>query len=160
MWNIKNCQRNFFKVFEALKRHWKPWEVDTELLKWNWLGENCCVVVKNMSANAEDARDTSPVPRVKKIPLSRKWQPTPVFFPESTMDKGASQAMGSQRVGHNWVHTHRWDPHLTYFSLRGFSSLCGYTKVQGERYLDCRAGYHSVKLSERLKIEKKMVESS
>ena len=105
MWNIKNCQRNFFKVFEALKRHWKPWEVDTELLKWNWLGENCCVVVKNMSANAEDARDTSPVPRVKKIPLSRKWQPTPVFFPESTMDKGASQAMGSQRVGHNWVHT-------------------------------------------------------
>ena len=41
-------------------------------------------------------------PWVKKIPWRRKWQPTPVFLRESSMDRGAwgLQSMGLQRVGH------------------------------------------------------------
>ena len=35
-------------------------------------------MVKNLPANTGDARDN---PRVRKIPWSRKWQPTPVFLP-------------------------------------------------------------------------------
>ena len=35
--------------------------------------------IKNPPANAGDERDTSPW--VRKIPWSRKWQPTPVFSP-------------------------------------------------------------------------------
>ena len=38
------------------------------------------LVVKNLPANAGDARDTGSIP-VEKIPWSRKWHPTPVFLP-------------------------------------------------------------------------------
>ena len=35
---------------------------------------------------------------VEKIPWRRKWQPTPVFLPEKSMDRGACrlQSMGSE----------------------------------------------------------------
>ena len=38
-------------------------------------------MVKNLPANAGDARDTAFDPWVRKIHWSRKWQPTPVFLP-------------------------------------------------------------------------------
>ena len=42
-------------------------------------------------------------PWVRKIPLRRKWQPTPVFLPgESHREEpGGLQSMGLQRVGHD-----------------------------------------------------------
>ena len=47
------------------------------------------------------------------LPWRRAWQPTPVFLPgESpwTEESGRLQAMGLQRVRHDWAtkHTHRW----------------------------------------------------
>ena len=47
------------------------------------------------------------------LPWRRAWQPTPVFLPgESpwTEESGGLQAMGLQRVRHDWAtkHTHRW----------------------------------------------------
>ena len=45
-------------------------------------------VVKNLPANAGDARDTGSIPR--KSPWRRKWQPTPVFFNlGNPMNRGA-----------------------------------------------------------------------
>ena len=38
-------------------------------------------VVKNLPANAGDARDVGSIPRLGRVPWSRKWQPTPVFLP-------------------------------------------------------------------------------
>ena len=38
-------------------------------------------VLKNLSANTGDARDSISIPGFRKIPWRRKWQPTPVFFP-------------------------------------------------------------------------------
>ena len=43
-------------------------------------------------------------PWVRKIPWSRKWQPTPVFLPGKipwTEEPGRLQSMGSQIVGHD-----------------------------------------------------------
>ena len=42
-------------------------------------------------------------PWVGKIPWRRAWQPTPVFFLENPMDRGAWQATvhGFARVGHD-----------------------------------------------------------
>ena len=37
--------------------------------------------VKNPPANAGDARDSGSIPGSGRFPWSRKWQPTPVFFP-------------------------------------------------------------------------------
>ena len=47
-------------------------------------------------------------PWVGKIPWRRKWQPTPVFFPGESHDRGAWQAtvLGLQRVGHGWATKH------------------------------------------------------
>ena len=45
---------------------------------------------------------------VGKIPWRRAWQPTPVCFPGKppwTQETGGLQAVGMQRVGHNWVST-------------------------------------------------------
>ena len=47
-------------------------------------------------------------PWVRKIPWRRKWQPTPVFLPGKipwTKEPGGLKSMGSQRVGHDWIHT-------------------------------------------------------
>ena len=59
-------------------------------------------------------------PWVRKIPWRRKWQPTPVFLPGNPTDRGASQAtqsVGSQRIGHNWVSTSK---HLEYGRLNNY----------------------------------------
>ena len=42
-------------------------------------------VVKNLPANMFD-------PRVGKIPWRMKWQPTPIFLPGKSQDRGAWQA--------------------------------------------------------------------
>ena len=38
-------------------------------------------MVKNLSANAGDARDMGLVPRLARSPGVGKWRPTPVFLP-------------------------------------------------------------------------------
>jgi len=56
------------------------------------------LVVKNLPANAGDARD-----EVQSLG-GRKWQPTPVFLPEEfhgQEEPGGLQFMGLQRVGHD-----------------------------------------------------------
>ena len=55
-------------------------------------------MVKNLPANAADARDTGSNPWIRKIPWSRKRQPTPVFLSEKSHGQraGELQAMGSQ----------------------------------------------------------------
>ena len=55
-------------------------------------------MVKNLPANAGDARDEV------RSPGGRKWQPTPVFLPEEfhgQEEPGGLQFMGLQRVGHD-----------------------------------------------------------
>ena len=47
-------------------------------LTWGFPGDE---MVKNLPANAADARDVGSIHGVGKIPWSRKWQPTPVFLP-------------------------------------------------------------------------------
>ena len=59
-------------------------------------------VVKNLPANAGDARDVSFNPWVRKISWRRKWQPTPVFLPGKF--QGQRRLVGyspwGRRVGH------------------------------------------------------------
>jgi len=38
---------------------------------------------------------------VGKVLWIREWQPTPVFLPGESMDRGGLQSMGLQRVGHD-----------------------------------------------------------
>ena len=57
-------------------------------------------MVKNLPANAGDARDLG---LIGKVPWSSEWQPITVFLPgESpwTEEPGGLKSMGSQRVGH------------------------------------------------------------
>ena len=60
------------------------------------------LVVKNPPANVGDIRDTGFVP-VRKIPWSRKWQPTPVLLGRipRTEEPGGRQCIGLPRVGHD-----------------------------------------------------------
>ena len=60
-------------------------------------------MVKNLPANAGDARDADWIPAwVSKIPWSRKWHPTPVFWEVPWAEEpGGLQSMKSQRVGHD-----------------------------------------------------------
>ena len=42
--------------------------------------------MKNLLANAGDARDAGSIPGVGKIPWRRKWKPTPLLGQRSLMD--------------------------------------------------------------------------
>ena len=44
-------------------------------------------MVKNLPANAGDARDTGSIPAVGKILWRRKWGPTPVFLPGESYEQ-------------------------------------------------------------------------
>ena len=50
------------------------------------------LVVKNPPANAGRCKRCGFDPWVEKIPWRRKWQPTPVFLPGESMDRGAWRA--------------------------------------------------------------------
>ena len=55
----------------------------------------CCqaaLVVKSLPANAGHTRDTGSIPGSGRSPAGEKWQPTPVFLLENSMDRGAWQA--------------------------------------------------------------------
>ena len=60
-------------------------------------------MVKNPPANACYSRRHGYDPGVKKIPWSRKWQPTSVVSPgkSRTEEPGRLQSMGLQAVGHD-----------------------------------------------------------
>ena len=61
-------------------------------------------LVKNLPANAEDARDVGSIPGLGRSPRGGHGKPTPVFLPgESpwTEEPSRLQSMGWQRVGHD-----------------------------------------------------------
>jgi len=59
-------------------------------------------VVKNLPANARRHRRYGFDPWVRKIPWRRKWQPTPVFLPGKSLNRGAWQAI-VHGVAKNWT---------------------------------------------------------
>ena len=42
------------------------------------------LVIKNLPASAEDARNAGLIPGLGRSPGKRKWQPTPVFLPRKS----------------------------------------------------------------------------
>ena len=97
-------------------------------------------VVKNLPTNAEDAGS---IPWVRKIPWSRKWQPSPVFLACKlpwTEDPGGLQSMGSQQ-SQAWLRDWAGARGLRYdvqafssCSERGVLSSCGL-------WLSCFGGF-------------------
>ena len=70
-------------------------------------------MVKNLSANAEDARDAGSTPRLRRSPSIGNGNPLQSSCLESLMDRGAwlVQCMGLQRVRHfehSTAHSHIW----------------------------------------------------
>ena len=80
----------------------------------SWLPRQGGASGKESASNAGDIRDECSIPGdslpgessfSRKIPWRRKWQPTPVFLPGESMDRGAWQATvhGVARVRHDLV---------------------------------------------------------
>ena len=63
------------------------------------------LVVKNPPANAGDMRCRFD-PWVRKIPWRKAWQPTPVFFLENLMNRGAWWATVHRAAKSQTEHTH------------------------------------------------------
>ena len=68
---------------------------------------------KESACNAGDTADMGLIPGLGRSPGERKWQPTPVFLPGKSMDRGArwarvhrvtkSQTQLSTHTGHIWT---------------------------------------------------------
>ena len=61
-------------------------------------------VVKNLPVNAGDEGETDSIPRIRKIPWRRKWQPIPVFLPGISHGQRSLvgySPWGSQKVRHD-----------------------------------------------------------
>ena len=100
------------------------------LLAWCWQahyweGFPGGAVVKNPSAQCRKYRRHGFSPWVKKIPWSRKWQPTPVFL--SGKSHGQRSLAGYSPWGHKKLdaaeHTYYWPCHSHIFSPTRSSSL-------------------------------------
>ena len=61
-------------------------------------------MVKNLPANAGDARDVGSIPGAGKIPCRRKWLPISVFLPGESHGQSslAGYSPWGPRVGHDW----------------------------------------------------------
>ena len=61
-------------------------------------------VVKNLTCHCRTRKRQRFNPQVGKIPWRRAWQPTAVFLPGESLDRGAwwATVLGSRRVGHDW----------------------------------------------------------
>ena len=64
-------------------------------------------VVKNLPTNTEDARGTSSIPGWWRSPGVGHDNPFQYYYLENSINRRAWQSMGSQRVRHNWVYTHK-----------------------------------------------------
>ena len=53
----------------------------TGLARYSCHTSQVVLVVKNQPASAGDLRDTASIPGFSKIPWSREWQPSPIYFP-------------------------------------------------------------------------------
>ena len=90
------------------KRKWG----EIVLLQYTYyLGFPGGVVVKNLPANAGDARDVDVSSWVGKIPWRRAWQPTSVFLPGKFQDRGVWRVHGVTKSQirlstHTHTHTH------------------------------------------------------
>ena len=73
-------------------------------------GFQVVLVVKNPPANVGDLKRCSFNPWVRKIFWRRKWQPTLVFFPGNSMDRGTWQAT-VHRVAKSWTQLKRLTTH-------------------------------------------------
>ena len=70
------------------------------------------LVVKNPLASVEDGKRGGFDPWVRKIPWRRPWQPTPVFLPENSMDRGAWQAI-VHGIAKSWAQLKRLSRHTS-----------------------------------------------
>ena len=60
------------------------------------------LLVKNLTANAGDIRDTGSIPGLGRFLGGGKSQPTPIFLPgEFQREPGMLQYIGSQKAGQN-----------------------------------------------------------
>ena len=71
-------------------------------------------MVKNLSANAGDIRDSGSIPESGRSPGKGNSNPLQYSCLENPMDRGAwwAPAMGSQRVRHDWraFEAYIWNP--------------------------------------------------
>jgi len=90
LFNLVSGKQKLSKVFAS-----ESWDV------WASLGSQR----QRICLQCRSCRRLGFNPRVGKIPWRRKWQPTPVFLPGESQDRGASglQPIGLQRVGHDWT---------------------------------------------------------
>ena len=75
------------------------------------------LVVKNLSANAGDARDAGSFPGSGRSSGVGNGNPFQYSCLENSMDRGAGrlQLMGWQKVGHDYVCPHIIDEYFYYF---------------------------------------------
>ena len=68
-------------------------------------------VVKNLTASAGGARDTSVIPELERSPGVGNSNPFQYSWLENSMDRGGWQATvhGVTKSQHNWAHTHNGD---------------------------------------------------
>ena len=72
-------------------------------------------VVKNLSANAGDARDVGSVPGLARSPGIAKWQPTPIFLPRKSHGERSLVGYSPQgckesdmtKHAHTYTYTHQ-----------------------------------------------------
>ena len=78
-----------------------PLIIYTYIYNYIYIASEVALVVKNLPAHTGDVK-CSFDPWVRKIPWRTAWQPTPVFLPGESMDRGVWWAM-AHKVTNSWT---------------------------------------------------------
>ena len=92
-----------FQSFYLVIKHTKYRMIHT-IRRYLERASQVALVVKNLPANAGDHKRHRFDPWIRKIPWSRKWQPTPIFLPGESHGQRSLlgySPWGHRRVGHN-----------------------------------------------------------
>ena len=111
---------------------------------WSTLGFS---VVKNLPANAGDSRDVGLIPRVRKIPWRRKWQPAPLFLPGESHGQWSlvgyspwghrESNVTEQPITHTHTHTH------THAYTHAHAHTCRHTHMHAHMHTHAHIDMHT-----------------
>ena len=118
--SIHNCFTHNSHKLEAIHTCIKKWYIHStsyypavteayQYIQQRWISRASQVaqVVRNLPANAGDARDTVSIPGLGRFPGEGNGNPLPVFLAWKitwTEEPDGLQSLGLQRVRHDWAH--------------------------------------------------------
>ena len=111
------------------------------MIGWNWVFSGFPGGIGGEETSAGDARDAGLISGSGRSPWRRAWQPTPVFLPGESFDRGSWQA-AVRGIVESWKQLKGLRVHTRFFlapELKGWAGLARPSVTLGLAYVQAAA---------------------